>query len=99
MYSNRSLIFSSRERTYDAIRDLVSAIGDPYTRFLTPDEFAAEVGSRSASALSSAGVGLQVNTASCSFFGLAPMDPRRTLFAHFSLFTCSSFLHGRVPCS
>jgi len=58
--SNGTFVFSTRERTYDAIRDAVAAIGDPYTRFLTPDEWQAELASRTASVLNSAGVGLQL---------------------------------------
>mmetsp|Transcript_1263 Transcript_1263/g.3683 ORF Transcript_1263/g.3683 Transcript_1263/m.3683 type:complete len:379 (-) Transcript_1263:1330-2466(-) len=60
VFGSGNVVFSSRERTHDAIRDIVSAIGDPYTRFLTPEEYRYELEARSDKVLNNAGIGLQL---------------------------------------
>lgn len=46
------------EKVYDVIRDMLSSLGDPYTRFLTPDQYDAL--SNYAKGGTSAGVGVQL---------------------------------------
>ncbi len=49
--------FRDREATYDAIRDLLGTLGDPFTRFMTPEQYRS-LRTNTAGALT--GVGLQI---------------------------------------
>ena len=59
--SLKKLKFSSREDTYASIRSILSSLGDPFTRFLGPEQYSAL---RRSTAGAVTGIGVEVSFAS-----------------------------------
>ncbi|HEY9598213.1 MAG TPA: carboxyl-terminal processing protease CtpB [Cyanophyceae cyanobacterium] len=65
--------YTSKEQAYEAIRDALKPLGDPYTRFLDPDQFQA-LTNQTSGELSGIGIRMEVNEQTKSIRVVEPIQ-------------------------